>query len=111
LIMSLRSSHNASRSESHRKDFTVALKQLTLRGFDPALERRLRLEARNGGTSLNQAALRLLRRGAGLGDERTAPNAVGSALDHLIGTWSEADARSLQEATTVFDRVDEAFWK
>ena len=89
----------------------MALKQLTLRGFDPELERRLRLEARNGGVSLNQAALRLLRRGAGLDRERTAPNAVGSALDHLIGTWSEADARSLQEATAVFERVDEEFWK
>jgi len=89
----------------------VALKQLTLRGFDSELERRLRLEARSGGLSLNQAALRLLRRGAGLGGERSLPNAVGSALDHLIGTWSEADARSLQEATAVFDRVDEDFWK
>jgi hypothetical protein len=103
-------SHNASPNESLRKDLVVALKQLTLRGFDPALERKLRLEARTGGTSLNQAALRMLRRGAGLGDERTAPNAVGSALDHLIGTWSEADARSLSEATAVFDRVDEEFW-
>jgi len=89
----------------------VALKQLTLRGFDPELERRLRTEARRGGTSLNQAALRLLRRGAGLGAERTAPNAVGQALDHLIGTWSEADAGSLREATAVFERADEEFWK
>ena len=104
-------SHNASSDESLRKDLVVALKQLTLRGFDPALERRLRLEARHEGTSLNRAALRMLRRGAGLGDERTAPNAVGSALDHLIGTWSEADARTLREATAVFDRVDEEFWK
>jgi hypothetical protein len=35
---------------------------------------------------------------------------VGSALDHLIGTWSEAEARSLQEAAAVFDRVDEDCW-
>ncbi len=88
----------------------VALKQLTLRGFDPELERRLRIEAKSGGTSLNQAALCLLRRGAGLGGERTAPTAVGTALDHLIGTWSEADARSLREATAAFERVDEEFW-
>jgi hypothetical protein len=88
----------------------MALKQLTLRGFDSELERRLRLEARSRGVSLNQAALRLLRRGAGVGDERSAPNAVGSALDHLIGTWSEADARSLREATADFDAVDREFW-
>jgi hypothetical protein len=88
----------------------MALKQLTLRGFDSELERRLRLEARSRGVSLNQAALRLLRRGAGVGDERSAPNAVGSALDHLIGTWSEADARSQREATAGFDAVDQEFW-
>jgi hypothetical protein len=88
----------------------MPLKQLTLRGFDSELERRLRLEARSRGVSLNQAALRLLRRGAGVGDERSAPNAVGSALDHLIGTWSEADARSLREATAAFDDVDQEFW-
>jgi len=88
----------------------VALEQLALRGFDTQLERRLRLEARTGGLSLNQAALRLLRRGAGLGDDRAASNAVGSALDQLIGTWTEAEARGLQEATAVFERVDEEFW-
>ena len=103
--------HNEARYESPLEGATVALKQLTVRGFDSDLERRLRLEARSAGVSLNQAALRLLRRGAGLGGERTAPNAIGSALDHLIGTWSEADARSLQEATAVFERVDEEYWK
>lgn len=103
-------SHYESQRESPMEGATVALKQLTLRGFDSELERRLRLEARNAGVSLNQAALRLMRRGASLGGERSAPNAVGSALDHLIGTWSDADARSLQEATAVFERPDEEFW-
>ena len=103
-------SHNDLHCESFMEHSHVALKQLTLRGFDAELERRLRTEARAGGTSLNQAALRLLRRGAGLGGERIAPNAVGPALDHLIGTWSEADARSVREATVAFERVDEEFW-
>jgi len=111
LISESNMSHNESVSESFRENQAVALKQLTLRGFDSELERRLRLEARTGGMSLNQAALRLLRRGAGLGRERAAANEVGPALDHLIGTWSEADARCLQQATAVFERVDEEFWK
>ena len=88
----------------------MALKQLTLRGFDADLERRLRLEARNAGVSLNQAALRLLRRGAGLGDP-SASTAIGNALDQFIGTWSEADEQELLEAVAVFDRVDEEFWR
>lgn len=89
----------------------MALKQLTVRGFDSELERRLRLEARNAGLSLNRAALRALRRGTGLGDDRGSPNAVGPALDHLIGTWSEAEARSLEQATAAFERVDAELWK
>ena len=108
--MNLVASHDESKGESSQEDSIVALKQLTLRGLDPELERRLRLEARNGGISLNQAALRLLRRGAGLAGDRSAPNEVGPALDHLIGTWSEADARSVQQATQVFERVDEEYW-
>jgi hypothetical protein len=104
-------SHNDSPNESPLEAMAVALKQLTLRGFDRELERRLRLEARKDGLSLNQAALRLLKRGAGLGRERSADNVVGSALDNLIGTWSEADALSLSDATAVFDRIGEEFWK
>jgi hypothetical protein len=88
----------------------MALKQLTLRGFDAELEKRLRLEARNAGVSLNQAALRLIRRGAGLGDA-SASTAIGTALDRFIGTWSEADEQELLEAVAVFERVDEEFWR
>ena len=102
--------HYESPNESFQEGLDVALNQLTLRGFDADLERRLRLEARNAGVSLNQAALRLLRRGAGLGDA-VGSSAVGSALDHLIGTWSEADERELLEATAFFERVDEEFWR
>ena len=86
------------------------MKQLTLRGFDRDLDRKLREEARTSGVSLNRAALRLLRRGAGLAAS-TPPNAVGSSLDHLIGTWSEADERNLRDSTAVFERVDKDFWR
>ena len=102
--------HNESYSESLREGLDMVLKQLTLRGFDSELEKRLRLEARSAGVSLNQAALRLLRRGAGLGDA-SGSTAVGSALDHLIGTWSESDEQQLLEAIAVFERVDEEFWR
>ena len=42
------------------------MNQLTVRGFDDELSDRLRGLARREGISLNQAALRLLRKGAGL---------------------------------------------
>jgi len=105
-----RVSHNESVNESSTEGTGVALKQLTLRGFDKELERRLRHEAQVDGVSLNRAALKLIRRGAGL-DSAVPSNAVGSGLDHLIGTWSEFDERSLRNATAVFERVDEDFWR
>lgn len=88
----------------------MALKQLTLRGFDKELEGRIRHEALANGISLNRAALKLMRRGTGR-DADASANEVGSGLDHLIGTWSATDERRLRRATAVFERVDEDFWK
>jgi len=51
-----------------------------------------------------------MRRGAGL-DEAAPVRGVGASLDHLIGTWSAADARVMREATRVFERVDEDLWR
>jgi len=88
----------------------VALKQLTVRGFDKPLERRLRDEARAEGSSLNRAALKLMRRGAGL-DQAARAQGVGASLDHLIGTWTAEDARAMRDAVRVFERVDEDLWR
>jgi hypothetical protein len=92
------------RSASH-------LDQLTIRGFDPELARRIRDLARREGISLNQAALRLLRRGAGLADATRAANVIGDALDDLIGTWSDEQAAELTAAAQVFQQVDEELWR
>ena len=85
-------------------------RQLTIRNFDAELDRHLRALASAEGISLNQAALRLLQRGAGLGPSANRGNVVGSALDHLGGTWSEAEARSFEAAMAPFERIDDEFW-
>jgi hypothetical protein len=59
---------------------------------------------------LNRAALKLLRRGAGL-DRTVSANIVGDGLDHLIGTWSDADEQALRRATAVFEHVEKEFWR
>jgi len=84
--------------------------QLTIRGFDAELERAIRSLAKAEGLSLNQAALRLLRRGAGLasGADR---NAVGDALDRFIGDWSDADRAAVDEAVRDFSVIDEDLWR
>ena len=85
-------------------------RQLTIRMTDKDLERAIVELARSEGISLNQAALRILRRGAGLGRGRGSEKLVGNALDELEGTWSEKEAEAFEANTRAFETVDEDLW-
>ena len=84
------------------------MNQLTIRGFDDELTRRIRQLAAREGISLNRAVLRLLRRGAGLGHHKDSDDTVGSSLDHLIGTWTSEEAAEMDRALQDLSHVDEA---
>ncbi len=87
------------------------MNQLTIRGFGPELENRLRALAESEGISLNQAALRLLRAGAGL-LMRTIPTCrIGNELDRFIGTWTNEEAEELAKAVHDFEAIDESLWR
>ena len=85
--------------------------QLTIKGIDDDLSTSLLGLADREGISLDQAALRLLRKGAGLTDGMGRAGTVGSSLDHLIGTWTEAEADAIDAALEDFETIDEAAWK
>ena len=87
------------------------MKQLTVRGFDRGLERRLRELARERRVSLNRAALILLREGAGLDSPRARANLVGDSLDSLIGSWSKEDEADFLKAIASLERVDASLWR
>ena len=87
------------------------MNQLTVRGLEDELAERIQRLAKRDGTSLNQAALKLLRKGAGLADPGQGPDRVGSSLDHLIGTWSEDEAAELNAVLEEFEVIDEAAWR
>ena len=70
------------------------MNQLTVRGLDDELAERIRRLAKRDGTSLNRAALKLLRKGAGMADPAQKTDTVGASLDHLIGSWSDDEAPS-----------------
>ena len=72
--------------------------QLTISGLDDDLAGRIRQSGRRAGVSLNRAALKPLRRGAGLGERNDGPNVVGDSLDHLIGTWTDKEAAEVNRA-------------
>lgn len=87
------------------------IRQLTLRGFGPELEARLRRAAEAENLSLNQAALRFMERGAGLSERRAKLDTIGPALDGFIGTWTKKQGEEVLASVRDFERVDAEFWK
>ena len=86
------------------------MKQLTVRGLGDELVLAIRRLAARDATSLNRAAVKLMRRGAGLADG-PGPNRVGTSLDDLIGTWTDAEADEVDRAMRHFETIDEAMWE
>jgi hypothetical protein len=86
------------------------MKQLTIRGFDEPLERRLRELAREQGISLNRAALQLMRQGASVSERRVSTDTVGSALDTFVGVWSDEDEADLLKALEPLEQIDPELW-
>ena len=84
---------------------------ITVSGFDDELSAAVRRLAKRDGISLNQAALKLLRKGAGLAAPRGGADTVGDSLDHLIGTWTAAEADEMDAALRELDSVDESAWQ
>lgn len=87
------------------------MNQITVRGLDDELSASLRRLAKREGISLNQAALRLLRRGAGLGEGSGQGDNVGASFDRLIGSWTQSEADEMDAALEEFETIDEAAWR
>lgn len=83
--------------------------QLTLRGFDPALEQQIHKTAAEKGISLNKAALLLMRKGAGIAEP--GAGIVASRLQKYTGSWTEEEEAQFRQAVSAFDEVDESFWR
>ena len=86
------------------------MKQLTIRGFDDELSDCIRREAEQEGISLNKAALKLLRKGAGLPATILPKTGVRDEPDgvaRLAGSWTKEEAeefdRFIEEAFEVID--------
>lgn len=88
------------------------MNQLTVRGFDDALSARLSQLAANEGISLSKAALKLMRKGAGLVDGNAQAGPIGDALDDLRGTWTKEEADAFNAAIEeAFEVIDEEMWQ
>ena len=86
------------------------MNKLTVRGFDDELSAAVRGLAKREGISLNQAALKLLTEGARASltakEAEARTRRVGASLDHLIGSWTVAEADEMNAALRELDAVD-----
>ncbi len=81
---------------------------MTVRGIDEKTSVALKERARRDGVSINAMALRIIREGLGLEKRKRV---VYDDLDYLAGTWSDKDAVEFEQATSVFENVDEDLWR
>ena len=83
---------------------------LSIRGVDEELSMRLKDAARRSNRSVNQYVLELLRQKTGI--EKTKRfTKIHSDLDHLFGSWSEAEHNAVQGKIDVERIIDDELWK
>jgi hypothetical protein len=83
--------------------------RLSLRVSDKHLERHLRAVARREGVSLSNAALILMRKGAGLPVQGDS-SPIGTALDRFIGSWTEDEENQILQSIAPCEEIDESHW-
>ena len=84
------------------------MKALTLRRLKPELARAIERRARKEGTSLCGAVMALLEEATGTAKRK---NVVHHDLDHLIGSWSAAEAREFDRSLAEQRKIDPEIWK
>ena len=82
---------------------------MTVRNLPPAVARAVREKARKERLSLNKAIVRLLEAATGVG--QPAKPVVHHDLDHLAGTWSEAEYQEFMGSLREQRKIDPEMWK
>jgi plasmid stability protein len=77
---------------------------LSLRNLDQETLERIRSSARRRGVSVNRLIVETLRERYAAGREQF------DDLDHLAGSWSEAEAKEFATATAPFAEIDGKLW-
>lgn len=54
--------------------------------------------------------MRLLRKGARIEEPDEPRSTIGNSLDWFIGSWTDEQAKELEEAITDFEMVDPDLW-
>ena len=82
--------------------------QITLRGIDPQIERKIRIMAKKSGKSLNRVILDMIYQHTGL--NKKAKKTPAESLRKLAGGWSEKEASEFLESIKSCEQIDEEMW-
>jgi len=82
---------------------------MTIRGLDDLTIKALKEKAKQEGTSVNAALVKLLKEELGLKKKKRM--VVYNDLDHLAGTWNDKEYKEFQKIMKDFETIDETIWK
>jgi hypothetical protein len=82
---------------------------ITVRNLPPAVARAVKEKARKEKLSLNKAIVKLLEEATGAGSGKA--KVVHHDLDHLAGTWSEAEYQGFMSGLREHRQIDPEMWK
>ena len=86
------------------------MKAITLRNVPQPVQRLIERKAAKEGLSLNKAVIRLLEDATEGGVRRQSSRRFHD-LDHLAGTWTDAEADAFNTALAEQRKVDPELWK
>ena len=84
------------------------MRQITLRGMDPEVERTIRRMAKTTRKSLNRVILDMIYQHTGLNKKNKNPPAA--SLRELAGGWSDKDAAEFLDSIKSCEQIDEEMW-
>ena len=87
------------------------MNSLTLDELDDDLIAAIRRVAEGDNSTENEAAMKLLRKGAELEDVAPVNGKVGNSLDEFIGTWTKEEAEEFDAAVAELRVIDESMWR
>ena len=82
------------------------MRQITIRGIDPEVEKKVRKLARHRGTSINQIIKEIVHR-----EFRPPETPPASSLKELAGGWTLEEVREFETAIEPCEQIDEEMWK
>ena len=99
--------HNEALRDASREVLTVSA--ITVRNLPPKVAKAIRDKARKERLSLNKAVIKLLEEATGA--TQGTRKVVHHDLDHMAGTWSQAEYDEFMESLREQRQIDPEMWK